>query len=519
MITLQRRRLIAINGLANVAGSLVPIPIILVILPMVLHKVGAPAYGVWALLGTIVAAAQLADFGLGAVVTRHIAFHHSAGDSEAVVETVHSATALYLVIGMVLMAVAVLIWPLLSRAFFRDAPLPAAEIRFLFFASMAVFALTLVVNAFSAILDGLQRIVLNNAIRAGSAIANGIAIYLALEAGWGLRALIAGSVAIIVFRVVALVFVLPYLYPAALTFRPRVSRRRGLEIAGLSSKLSVVQFSGFANYHVAKLFLGAFAPIASVGFYDIASNQLQRVHNLLTGLIYPFIPALAESSGAGPDAVKSAASLYRLSHRGLSIFLVPFLAAVGVFAVWFVRLWLGPQYQQVAPVFWLAGIGTSALILTAPAHYLLIGYGRLNADVERASLGLALNLLFVFTGAKLWGLLGATAGSALASVIATMWLYFRIRRMPVVAAANHQIVRDYLRVVLATLPAALAAAGVLTILPMNWFGFLIAVAVFGLTFVVAAGATGVLSMSSMRSIMLVAEREKLPEPELEPVQV
>ena len=504
VVPTQQRRTLILNGLANVGGALVPIPILLALIPYALGKIGTSAYGAWALVSALAAAAQLADFGIAAVVTRHIAFYHAAREADSVAEIVHAATALYLVIGAALMLFGWAAWPWVARLFFRDAGVPIADVRFVFLGSMAIFAGTFAISGFGALLDGFQRIVVANVLRTTGALAGGVATFWLLAAGFGLRAMLAGPASALLVRLIGLAYLVPRLSAESARLPLRLRRRRMREITAFSARLAVVQLSGFGHYQLPKLFLGLLAPVAAVGAYEIAATQMQRIQNLVTGLIYPFLPALATTAGVGGGAgdAEHAASLYRMSHRLLSILLVPFVAGVVVFAPDFVALWLGHKYESLGTVFILAGIGTAALVLTAPTHYLLIGHARMRPDVERSAIALILTVAGVVFGIRVAGLVGATAATAFAAAAAVGWLQFRARRIEAVRLAAPLVRANYVRVLVATVPAAAIAALALALLPLSYSAFVAAVLVFGLVLGVVGNANGALRPAELRQLFV-----------------
>jgi O-antigen/teichoic acid export membrane protein len=428
-----------------------------------------------------------------------VAFHHAAGDTLGVVGVIHSATALYALLGMGLLALTALAWPLLAGTLFHGAPPPVGGSPRLVLGSVAVLALTFTIGGLAALVEGLQRIVLSNWIRAAAALAQGATAFLLLGAGWGLRALVSGAAAAVVVRAVALALIVPALEPAVARWPLAVSRARMRELVGSSAKLAVVQLSGFAHYQAPKVLLAVVAPIASVGIFDIVASQMQRAQNLLTGLVYPFLPALAESAGGGPGAVERGAALYALSHRMIAMLVVPFLAAVVVFAPTFVALWLGAAYAPVAPAFVVAAVGTSALVLSAPAHYLLVGYGAMRVDVERAVLGIAVTLVGALLGARMAGVHGALLGSTLGAGVAVLWLYVRARHMPVARAAAGAVRDAYVRSAVATLPAAAVAALAVRALPTTWRAFVAAVVAFALALALGLVAVGLVPRARLRA--------------------
>lgn len=507
-----------LNSVANALGTLIPIPVVLMMVPFTLAHVGREGYGAWALVGAFVGMVQLADFGLTAAVTRTIAFHHARGERGGVLAALHSATLLFSCIGVAVFVLALLLWPLLARSLFAGTRLPLGEVRAAFLGATAVFVAALATSAFTSLLDGLQRIGLQNAIRLGSILVNAGGVWLALNARHGLRGLVEGSAASVAFRIAALLLAAPFVFPGALSLPPRVSRGELRRLTAFSSRISVVQLSGVAYYQVPKVYLRLASSLATVGLYDVVAGQMQRFQEAVTGLVYPFLPALAtHSAGDGEAAHAEARALYRTAHRFMAALVVPFVALLAVIAGPFARVWLGPAYGFLGPVFIANSVGTGALILTAPAHYTLIGYARMRPDVERATLSIILALTLVWFGATRGGLLGAAAANSLTAVAALAWLQMRSRGLHVMTGGGGAILRDYARTAAACVPAALAAWAAVHAMHEGWGAIAAAVAAFVAVLLPAALALRVVTADDVRQLRSMLASRSTPLPHVETV--
>ena len=79
---------------AAAAGSVgVPIAagVAAMLMPFLVLTLGDETYGIWIVLGALTSYFGLLDFGLRGAVGRHIAFHHSNGNQQAVNQTLRLA--------------------------------------------------------------------------------------------------------------------------------------------------------------------------------------------------------------------------------------------------------------------------------------------------------------------------------------------------------------------------------------------------------------------------------------------
>jgi O-antigen/teichoic acid export membrane protein len=108
---------IAWGTASNVASRLVMFGVWFFLTPVILHGVGATSYGLWALIGSLAAYGALLDFGVGPAVTKYVAELHARGDRAGVRTMVATAFWLYAALGLIAVAVAVVIAPLVPRVF------------------------------------------------------------------------------------------------------------------------------------------------------------------------------------------------------------------------------------------------------------------------------------------------------------------------------------------------------------------------------------------------------------------
>jgi O-antigen/teichoic acid export membrane protein len=144
------------------------------------------------------------------------------------------------------------------------------------------------------------------------------------------------------------------------------------------------------------------------------------------------------------------------------------VAGLFVFSAAFVDLWLGHAYAHIATAFVWIGLGTAALVMTAPAHYLLIACGQMRADVERSGVGVLLIVLGGLVAAAFGNLSIAAAANATAAIGACVTLYVRSRHVTIAAAAGASWVRYYLLMAVACLPGAAAAILIARLAPGGW---------------------------------------------------
>jgi O-antigen/teichoic acid export membrane protein len=179
-----------VNASTNIAGTIVTFGMWFVVTPVILHHLGGAQYGLWVLASTIVAYAPLLDLGIGDAITRYVALYHSGGDSDAASQVIAAGLWTYVVLALLTLALTAILVPFFPGLF--NIPLGeharAGPLLLLTGLNVAV-SFPAITNL--AVLRGLQRFDVANAVGVGATLLSGVAIVLVIEAGGNVVALAA----------------------------------------------------------------------------------------------------------------------------------------------------------------------------------------------------------------------------------------------------------------------------------------------------------------------------------------
>src|SRR5262249_20539399 len=99
-------RRIAINALANWIGFAVQLVVAFFMSPILVHGLGAPRYGVWSLVESVLAYLLLFDLGIGASVVRYVARFEANGDLGRLNRVFSTSVCLFAAAGAMVMILA-----------------------------------------------------------------------------------------------------------------------------------------------------------------------------------------------------------------------------------------------------------------------------------------------------------------------------------------------------------------------------------------------------------------------------
>jgi len=418
---------VARHTMYNIAGSIAPMFVSIVTVPIYLHLVGDARYGVLALVWVLMGYFGLFDPGLSRAAAYHIALlHDGAGkDRESVFWT-----AMAVNLGFGLVGAAVLYFgakPLFAWAFKMPEALRGEVI-----ASLPWLAASIPVgmmgNALGGVLQAREWFGILNILTVSATISvQFVPLAVAHFHGPELEALIPAIVlaraatAIAVFIAVA----------SALPLGSGGGFDRSL-LAGLFSYGGWVTISNLVSpilVTIDRVLIGNVLSVAAVAYYTVAYNLATRVSMIpaaLSGSLFPKLSrgSAAESARLAGDAVTTLAAV-----------MTPLVVGGIVALPIFMRLWVGAEFAaHAAPVgmILLLGIWANGLAYIPSGH--LQARNRPDLTAKFHLLELAPFLAVLWCGLHLFGLIGAagawslrmTADAALLLTAAGQWHGWRM---------------------------------------------------------------------------------------------
>jgi O-antigen/teichoic acid export membrane protein len=418
-------------ALRSSAGSaLVAYALNLVVIPFVLHRLGAPLYGAWATIASLLAIGALADAGVRTELVRRVAEAQGSGDAKALASAVHVGTSLLALFGAMLLGAGLLAAPLVTSFAFPGgaAGTSADELTLLVRCTVALLAATIVVNGYFGVLRGIQRsdvemVARTVALPLGTAVLVG-----GLFAGWGLWALFAGSAAQAAFQFAMQAIQVRRLLPGLGYRWSLTDRAASLAFLSFSGMALLSQVSDVIDSQWDKLVLSRFVGASSVASFQVGTVLVLQAKALAILPLGPLLVVIAELRSADRTRMLR---LYALLARATYAAIAVVLGGVVVFAPAFVGLWLGSQYSAAGDAARLFGVAMVINACGAPLAFRAFGeglhriaaVGSVTNIVVNGAVSFALTATIGFRGA----LYGSIAGNVLGLVIFLLLLRRHLR--------------------------------------------------------------------------------------------
>jgi O-antigen/teichoic acid export membrane protein len=406
----------------------IQLPVSLVLLPVVLGRVAAAQYGVWATLSTVVALGGLADAGVRTELVRRVADGYGRGDLDQVQADVSRALTVVSVlsagVALVLSVAARAIVPVLLPG--DHGGLSTASLTWLFCALVWLTAVLVVVHVCGALLLGVQRADLENLAWLLGLLAYVVTTVIGLRAGLGLGALVLGTVASTLVGLAAILWSVTRSLPEVRLRWGPVGRAEASSLLALSTFAMLSQVSDVVDTQVDKLILARLVSSSAAGWYDIGATVVSGLRVLALLPLAVLLAGLAELLVARrPEAVALHLSVARVT---LSACVVVLGGAV-VLGPAFAAVWLGPGYEPVGRAIRLLSVAMLVNALAAPGAALALATRQHVRAALASGVNIVVNLALSVVLAAEIGFAGPLLGSIAGNVVATIVFLALLRRV------------------------------------------------------------------------------------------
>lgn len=435
------RKLIA-NTLFNVLGQAYTILLGLVVVPYVVHRLGAGLYGLIALVAALGSFAGLLNFGFGRAVSKYVSELYWAGDFQAINSLLRSAlTVSFLAGGAGCVLLLSFQKPLVSGLIHGDQS-AASYAGFAVLATALGVLISLPLDSISAVPIAVQRFDITNRINILLSTMKNAGAVAVLAAGLFFKAVLGVYIFASVLVFLAYVYYARKLLPG-LSLRPSLNWRDIKRLARFSAPVLVGSASALVVHRLDRVLMAYFLPVAAVAFYVIPYSLAERtwmgVGNI-TSVIFPSASELSSQQDGGK--VKE---LYvRASKMALLAAMPATLLLLGA-PEQILHYWVGPEYalRGALALQFLAGGFLFNIAVHVP-YVVAQGVDRPWISARYSLLNGIANLVLFLVLIPRFGILGAAAAFFVSEVAIAPLFIWEVNRA--VGVPFQRLVREaYLR--------------------------------------------------------------------------
>jgi O-antigen/teichoic acid export membrane protein len=426
--------------------------------PFIVHRLGNTAYGIWALLASLVGYMGLLDLGVRGAVMRYVARYHARHEDEEAGRIASSGLVIFGAAGLVALSISAIVAALVDRLFHIPAGTVSLARAVLVIGGLNM-GVSLVCGVFGGTVAAMQRFDLASATDMVVGAVRTVAILVALSAGAGLLGL-----ALIQLSCSLLQGVIQYaftrrLYPQLKFGLRGVNRARITTIMTFGVFSSLLQVSGLLIFSADSFVIGSALPVAMVTFFAIAASLTDYTRSVLSAISQTIAPRASALEGVGETA-----ELERVVIRmaALATFVaLPITVTFIVRGHSFLGLWMGPTYaDRSAPLLTALSVALSFAAARQVVAGATIGMNRHRLLVPFYLAEGVINVGVSLYWVRVMGILGVALGTAVPNLATTLLVIPWVLRRTLGIRSRNVWVRVWLRPMVSMIPFVAASVAI-----------------------------------------------------------
>jgi O-antigen/teichoic acid export membrane protein len=449
-VVLNRR--VLFNTLSNYAGKSINLIAWFFLTPFILKQLGASMYGLWVLVGSIVAYGTLLDFGIAGAVTKYVAEFRAKGEVDLLGRLVATALWIYTAIGFTVVLLALAIAPFFP-AWFSIAPEQHQTAYWLVVISGIGIGISIPSTTLPAVLRGLQRFDLINITVVLHTILQTGATILILLMGGGALGVVGVTIVVKLIMLVPMIYLVHKVAPD-LKFGWRGADRKLLrKVATFSSALFLINVGGQLETKTDEVVIGAFMPVMAVTPYNLARRLSSLPQSLTEQFLSQLLPLASQIHAENnPNKLQS---LFLVSTRLTLALLLPFGFILIILSRPLLAWWVGEEYAVYAPLVAILTLATMIDTSIWPAGSILQGMAR-HRLIAVLALGAGIvNLILSVVLVRYIGLTGVALGTLIPTTVVCLGVILPYTTRLVGVSWSRVINEILLPALLPAVPAAL----------------------------------------------------------------
>ena len=424
----ERLRRAGLTTISAGGARAIGLMISLITVPLTYKYLGPERYGLWMVLGSIIAAMGFADLGIGNGLMNAISEAYGKDDRELARECVTSAFVMMLGIATVLAVGGAVAYPFIPwmRLFNVKSPAVAIEGSKALIVLYSWFVINIPLGVVTRAQAGLQKGYFPQIISALGSLLTLVALLTVIGLHGSLALLVFGSTVGSVVGVVVNSWILfrehPWLVPVPRAYNSTTATR----ILKLGLMFFVLQCAVSMSYTSDNIVITQVLGAAAVAAYAIPQKLFSFVTMIVNMAISPLWPAYGEAIARGD--VAWVRRIFLASFRLTLAVSVPACALLAFAGPWIIRVAVGKSLH--APLSLLIVLGAWAVVasVSAPIAMLLNGAGILKIQTLISTIASVANLGLSILLTRRFGVMGVCLGSIVTQVALVLPPYFFVIR-------------------------------------------------------------------------------------------
>lgn len=399
--------------------------------PLILHKLGDDAFGVWVLIFSLTGYYGLLDFGIRFSIVRYVAKFMSCRDEEQLTRFLNTSLVAYSAIALLVLALTGLGILGLTSLFHVPPNLVPASRLLLLIVGVEI-AVGFPLGVFAGVLEGLQKFSWLNLTQILFTLLRALFIVIILE--WGGRLL---SVAL----VTVVLNLLSYGLLVGMVFRvlpvrlgPKfVDRGAFRQMGTYSSVAFLIMVADRLRFESDAVVIGMFLSSTAITYFTVGLKLVAYPTAVVQSLAQVFTPMASHSDAVGDlDRLQK---IFLAGNRACALTIFPMCVVLIVLGKPIIEVWVGAKYLSSYAILLLLIVPKTLYLAQAASTKILLGMSRHRTLALVFLLEGCANLTLSILLLRHFGILGVALGTAIPLVCTSLFFLprhvCRLLRVPV----------------------------------------------------------------------------------------
>ena len=407
-------RHVLLSSLSNYIGKFINLGVWFVLTPFILTQLGDATYGLWALVGSVVAYGYLLDFGITSAVTKYVAEYRTRGEGERASNIIATALWINAGVGLLVVLASVLLAPVFTSTF-EIPPADQNIALWLFLLAGIGVGITLPCATTTAVLRGLQRFDLINLVGVAATLATaGATAFVLLMSGGVIGLAYIGIGVPLLMQVPSIWFI--YRIAPELRYGKFAANRSHMRVlVAYSSSLFLMNLGGYLESRSDEIVIGGFLPVSSVTPYNLA-RRLSTLPQTFSEQFLTLLLPMASEIHAKED-LGQLRSLYIISTRVTRAMFLSMSVVLIILIKPLLTAWVGVEYASYSYLVIILVVASLIDTSTWPAGFVLQGMTRHSPLAAMTITSGVANLVLSILLVQSFGLVGVALGTLLPTTV------------------------------------------------------------------------------------------------------
>ena len=428
--------------------------------PIIVHRLGDEAAGIWVLIFSITGYYGLFDLGIRSSVIRYVSKARATDDAASASRVISTSLFSYACIGALTFLITLVAAQFVDK--FHIRPEFQHTARWLLLMVGAGVSLGFPLGVSGGVLEGLQRFDAQRFPNIAATLLRALLIVVALRNGYGLLMVAFITVAMPLLASGVCTVIAGRLLPVPLGLR-YVDRATFREMASYGGTTLIVIVAARLRFRSDSIIIGAFLSAAAITYFTIGARIVDYAGEVVENLAQVFMPMSSHSDAQGNlDRLRK---IFVGGNRFCAFTIFPICAILVVLGKSVIEAWVGVKYVETSyPVMLILLLSTSTMLAQAASPRVLFGMSKHRTWAIVALTEGVVNIILSMILVRPYGIVGDAIGTAAPLAVTTLcflpWHLCRQLRIGM---------RTYLREAY-LLPLIVCAPVVLVLLAMKqWF--------------------------------------------------